>query len=98
MEKIPAFRIRLEPLTSDAEAVLGFDWAADDIGRRHQLGGEPTWLQGEATPTCPSCGERMTFYGQLDSIGDDIALADVGLVYVFICFNDYEARAIVQSG
>ena len=40
----------------------------------------------------------MTFYGQLDSINDDIVLADAGLVYVFVCFNDFEARAIVQSG
>ena len=40
----------------------------------------------------------MTFYGQLDSIGDDVTIADVGLVYVFVCFNDVEARAIVQSG
>jgi hypothetical protein len=52
----------------------------------------------DATPTCADCGERMTFYGQLDSIGDDVVLADVGLVYVFVCFNDFEARAIVQSG
>ena len=39
----------------------------------------------------------MTLYGQLDSIGDDICLADVGLLYVFVCFDDFEARAIVQS-
>jgi hypothetical protein len=76
--------------------VLGFQWAGDAVGQRHQLGGEPTWRQGEATPVCRACGERMTFYGQLDSIGDDIALADVGLVYVFVCFNDFEAQALVQ--
>ena len=40
----------------------------------------------------------MTFYGPLDSIGDDVIIADVGLVYVFVCNNDFEARAIVQSG
>ena len=98
MERIPAFRLRPEPLSQEAEAALGFQWAGDDVGQRHQLGGGPTWLQGDETPTCRECGERMTFYGQLDSIGDDIAIADVGLVYVFVCFNDYEARAIVQSG
>ena len=40
----------------------------------------------------------MTLYGQFYSIGDDLTIADAGLVYVFVCFNDYEARGIVQSG
>jgi hypothetical protein len=97
MDKIPAFRMHAEPLTSEGEAMIGFRWA-ENAGHRHQLGGEPTWLQGDETPTCRDCGERMTFYGQLDSIGDDVVIADVGLVYVFVCFNDFEARAIVQSG
>lgn len=39
----------------------------------------------------------MTFYGQLDSLNDDIVIADCGIVYVFVCFNDYSAAAIVQS-
>lgn len=98
MPSIPEFRLRREPATPEAEAVPEFEWAAPDVGYRHQLGGEPHWLQGDATPTCPECGERMTFYGQLDSINDDIALADVGIVYVFVCFNDFRAAAIVQSG
>jgi hypothetical protein len=40
----------------------------------------------------------MTFYGQLDSISDDCALADVGLVYVFVCFTDFQVKAVLQSG
>jgi hypothetical protein len=40
----------------------------------------------------------MTFYGQLDSINDDITIADAGMVYVFICFEDFSAAAFVQSG
>jgi hypothetical protein len=98
MDRIPAFRLRAEPLSPEAESALGFRWAGNDVGQRHQLGGEPTWLQDDETPICGDCGEPMTFYGQLDSIGDDVTIADVGLVYVFVCFNDYEARAIVQSG
>lgn len=39
----------------------------------------------------------MTFYAQLDAVGDDYALTDVGLLYVFVCFSDYEAKAVVQS-
>jgi hypothetical protein len=49
-------------------------------------------------PVCGDCGEPTTFYGQLDSIGDAVTIADDGLVYVFVCFNDYEARAILRSG
>ena len=98
MRELPEFRLRIEPITADAKALLGFKWAGEDVGKRHRIGGVPTWLQHDETPICRSCGERMTFYGQLDSIGDDLILADAGLVYVFVGFNDYEARAIVQSG
>lgn len=55
----------------------------------------------EAERVCLQVRDRsilMTLYGQFYSIGDDLTIADVGLVYVFVCFNDYEARAIVQSG
>jgi len=98
MPSIPPFRLRPEPLSPEAEALPGFEWAAPEVGGRHRLGGAPGWLQGDATPVCRECGEPMTFYGQLDSINDDIVLADAGLVYVFVCFNDFQAQAIVQSG
>jgi hypothetical protein len=98
MKAIPEFRLRVEPTTPEAAAALGFEAAGDEVGTRHRLAGAPTWLQDDETPTCRDCGEPMTFYGQLDSIGDDICIADVGLVYVFVCFNDFEARAVLQSG
>jgi hypothetical protein len=31
--------------------------------------------------------ETMTVYGQLDSGGDKVTIADVGMVYVFACFD-----------
>ena len=40
---------------------------------------------------------KMTFYGQLDSINDDICIADCGMIYVFICFDCFKAISIVQS-
>lgn len=39
----------------------------------------------------------MTFYGQLDSVGDDVNLADGGMVFVFVCFDDFTAEAVLQS-
>jgi hypothetical protein len=37
-------------------------------------------------------------YAQLDAVSPDFALADAGLVYVFVCFDDFTARAVLQSG
>ncbi len=40
----------------------------------------------------------MTFYGQLDSVGDTICLADVGMIYIFVCFDCFTTRSVLQSG
>jgi hypothetical protein len=96
--EIPPFKLEAVPQSDRASAVQGFEWAADDVGSRHRLGGTPDWLQDDETPACPTCGEKMTFYGQLDSIGDDVVLADCGMVYVFVCFNDFSTRSVLQSG
>jgi hypothetical protein len=49
MPSIPPFRLRPEPLSQEAENLPPFQWAAADVGTRHQLGGTPTWLQGGET-------------------------------------------------
>ena len=69
----------------------------EDIGMRHRLGGEPEFIQDVAWPECVSCRQRMTFYGQLDSINDEFNLADCGLIYVFVCFGCFETKSILQS-
>jgi hypothetical protein len=96
--KIPPFKLRPEPLTSEGAAIAGFKWAGAGVGHRHQLGGDPEWIQEPEIPRCPVCGVTMTFYAQLDSINDDICIADAGMVYVFICFADFSATALTQSG
>jgi hypothetical protein len=96
--QIPRFRLVTEPLSPEADAAAGFKWAPPEVGTRHRIGGSPDWLQGEVPLTCPSCHERMTFYAQLDAVGSDYALADCGLVYVFVCFDCFTARATLQSG
>jgi hypothetical protein len=97
MKKIPAFKLVPEPQNDDARNLPKFKWARKEIGTRHQLGGEPAFLQDEAWPNCPSCREKMTFYGQLDSINDDICIADVGMIYVFLCFGCFQSFSTVQS-
>ena len=40
----------------------------------------------------------MTFYGQLDSINDDIVIGDCGMVYIFVCLECNEVQSLLQSG
>jgi hypothetical protein len=97
MKSIPPFELIPEPLNDEARNLPKFKWARKEVGTRHQLGGEPQFLQSAEWPTCPFGHGRMTFYGQLDSINDDICIADCGLIYVFICFDCHESISMVQS-
>jgi hypothetical protein len=92
---IPSIPLVPAPESEDAKAAIGFKWAGDPIGKRHRIGGEPDWIQGEDVPSC-ACGENMTFYGQLDSVGDAVCMADCGMIYVFICFNCFETKSVFQ--
>lgn len=95
--QIPMIRLLPEAVDEAGRQALGFKYAGDEVGKRHQLGGTPTWIQGEDVPTCPHCGQAMTFYGQLDSIGDRHVIGDCGMIYVFFCFDCSHAESIVQS-
>lgn len=96
-KRVPPFRLDAHPLTLEAEAASGFEWASPEVGTRHRIGGEPDDVPESDFPRCRLCGQPMSFYGQLDSIGDDFALADVGVVQVFVCFDCFEAAARVAS-
>ena len=96
-ESIPEIPLRLEPRTSEAREIIGFKWADGRIGVRNKLGGHPDWLQRPDIPVC-NCGKSMSFYGQLDSIGDACCLADCGMIFVFVCFDCFETKAVLQSG
>lgn len=98
MTKVPEFRLIAHPATPAAAAASGFEWADPDVGSRHRIGGVPDNLAEDDYPRCPQCSGTMTFYGQLDSIGDDLVLADAGVVLVFVCFDCFTAAAKIQSG
>jgi len=89
--------VRLVPVgdTDDAKAAIGFRYNAE-AGFRHKLGGVPTRIHQKEWPIC--CNKAMTFYAQLDSIGDAYNLADCGLIYVFVCFDCFCTQAILHSG
>ena len=97
MTTIPPFKLVPTPMNGEAAQLPSFKWAGGDVGKRHQLGGDPTFLQECQYPSC-SCGKEMTFYGQLDSINDEFNLADGGMIYVFVCFDCFETKSIVQAG
>jgi hypothetical protein len=96
-KRIPTFRLEAHPLSPEAQEAAGFEWADERIGTRHRIGGEPEGLAEGEYPRCKSCRRPMTFYGQLDSVGDDFALADAGVVMVFVCFDCFEAAAMIAS-
>jgi len=95
--QIPEIKLKPFAETAEAREALGFRFAAEKVGRRHKIGGQPTWLQAPAIPNCESCQQPMSFYGQLDSIGDRIVLADCGIVYVFVCFGCFTSQSVLQS-
>lgn len=96
MKIIPEIKLVPHPESAEAISASGFKWADDRVGKRNKFGGQPEWIQ-EADPQVCSCGKEMTFYAQLDSIGDDICIADCGMVYVFVCFDCYETKSVIQS-
>ena len=95
--KIPPFKLVPQPLTDEAATLPKFRWTDPEVGQRHQLGGQPVRLKPADFPKCDSCSEQMTFYGQLDSINDDIVIGDAGLVCVFVCLECLTAKALIQS-
>jgi uncharacterized protein YwqG len=84
------------------------------MGERSKLGGQPDWEQNDETPRCPDCGETMTFVGQIDSVEHEsktnphavnalspdqqYMFGDVGLIYVFFCFECSRPAALFQCG
>ena len=96
MKPIPPFQLVPVPLSEDAANLPPFKWAGKQIGKRHRLGGEPEFLQDSEIPAC-TCGKQMTFYGQLDSINDEFILADCGMIYVFVCFDCFQTKSVLQS-
>ncbi|MCI3929014.1 hypothetical protein [Streptomyces sp. AN091965] len=77
-------------------------WADDDAASllvQGQLGGEPAWIQGDETPHCPGCAERMAFTAQLEEGYDFSTSANFGgggIGYVFTCARCRDAAFLWQ--
>ena len=97
MKELPEVPLIPQIAQGSAADVPRFKWSDPVLGTRHKLGGKPDLIQFDPSPKCPDCGELMTFYAQLDSINDDVVIADCGLIYVYMCFDCYTTSAHVQS-
>jgi hypothetical protein len=99
-------RVKLEPLPPGHLAVpLPYP------GLRTKLGGEPDWIQGDYTPECPDCGKEMVLIAQIDSVDndspenplamdslnhEDFMFGDVGMIYVFYCYDCLQPGCVHQ--
>ncbi len=74
----------------------------NNLGKRTKLGGLPEWIQNNETPTCEKCGKEMSFVVQIDSLdyngkNKEYMFGDVGMIYVFFCFDCETTESIFQS-
>ncbi len=108
-DQLPEIRVSLQRVGAGERAVP-LDYP-DNLGIRTKLGGTPDWIQGDDTPECSSCGQPMTFVAQIGSIEHDnkhnplrrdcltkkdYMFGDVGMIYVFYCFQCCQAAAMEQ--
>ncbi|WP_445732532.1 hypothetical protein [Mariniflexile sp.] len=90
--KIPEIKLTPTPETEEAKLAVGFKWN-DKAGYRHKLGGEPDRLSSSNFPKCTDCGIKMTFYAQIDSIGEGYNLADCMVIHQFVCFDCFTVES-----
>jgi hypothetical protein len=94
--EIPKVKLVTQPETDDAKEIVGYKWN-DVAGTRHYLGGKPDGLIESEYPTCEDCKKTMTFYAQIDSIGDKFDLADCMVIHNFVCFDCFSVKAILTQ-
>lgn len=88
-----AYGVRVEVVDSISYDDARHQWADENnhgtlsqiLG---QIGGQPSWLQGDETPTCDNCGGKMNFVAQLEEgpHGETaMNFGGGGCAYVFRC-------------
>ena len=104
------YRVKLERVKRGERAIsLSYP---ENLGLRTKLGGKPDWIQSDETPECDECGEPMAFVAQIDSVEHqnehnpivqertkhiDFMFGDVGMIYVFYCFDCAQVRSLTQG-
>ena len=87
----PRYGAEIEAIAAKDYDAARSRWAEAHDGRQRevlgQLGGVPSWLQGDETPACTACSKPMTLAAQLET-GPDYATEmnfGGGCGYVFDC-------------
>lgn len=94
--ELPKIKLIAQPETVEAQEIVGYKWN-DVAGTRHFLGGKPEGLNDSEYPICEDCKKTMTFYAQVDSIGDKFDLADCMVIHNFVCFECFNVKAILSQ-
>lgn len=94
--EIPKVKLVTQPETDEAKAIVGYEWN-EIAGTRHHLGGKPDGLTEGEYPACEDCKKTMTFYAQVDSIGDKFDLADCMVIHNFVCFDCFTVKAMLSQ-
>lgn len=90
--EIPKIKLVPKPETDEGKSVIGYKYN-DVAGTRHFLGGKSEELNEEDYPRCEDCNKQMTFYSQIDPIGDQYDLADCMVIHTFICFDCLKVKS-----
>jgi hypothetical protein len=114
MNTLPEFRVTLTRLQAGEQAYPTEGRRYEYQGQRTKLGGKPDWVQADETPKCPDCDQPMTFVAQIDSVEHDWQanphrvdalshnqkwmFGDVGMIYVFFCFDCAATQSVSQCG
>jgi uncharacterized protein YwqG len=77
----------------------------DNLGKRSKLGGSPDWIQESEKVICSKCKKPMEFVGQIDSMDytgeiepePEYMFGDVGMIYVFFCFECLVTKSVYQG-
>jgi len=90
--EIPKIKLVPVPESDEAAKAIGYEWNKE-AGTRHFLGGKPGESTDYSSPQCKSCGKDMTFYAQIDSIGDAYDLADCMVIHTYVCFDCFTVES-----
>ncbi|MGU7768858.1 hypothetical protein ACV229_01565 [Burkholderia sp. MR1-5-21] len=101
-----AYGVQIEDVDAAGYDDARQQWAQQHDGalRRIQgcLGGEPSWLQADETPSCDACGNTMSFVAQLEEGPDHRTAMNFGgggCGYVFHCgCSEPGAKFLWQCG
>ena len=94
--EIPKIKLIPNPESKEAKSALGYKWN-DEAGKRHFLGGKPNGVEESDYPNCKDCGEKMTFYAQIDSIGENFDLADCMVIHTYVCFDCFTVESQLKQ-